>query len=72
MFFDFKHLFLMVQRAFLIVALVIFYCLFFGCAFLFDVISNRFIFRKAGAYNETFWREPLGYEPDMDDCMRQS
>jgi hypothetical protein len=60
-----------IQKILVTVLLVVVYSFGFGITYLCALIFKRdllFDMRKG----DSFWRQVKGYEPDMEDCLRQS
>lgn len=60
-----------VQSILVTVLLILVYFFGLGITYLFMLVFNRKVLFDMRSGN-TFWREAKGYEPDMEDCLRQS
>jgi len=60
------------QKVLITVLLTLLYVFGFGITFLFASLFKRRLLRRSGATGDTFWRAATGYEPGMDDSIRQS
>ena len=61
-----------VQKILITIFLTVLYIVGFGMTLVFIMIFKRSYLRAKRRDDETFWISASGYEPDMDDCMRQS
>ncbi len=64
--------FCLLQRIFVVVILSIIYFMFVGLCYIFALIFRRRIIIKRYQDSSSYWEDALGYDPDMEDCLRQS
>lgn len=61
-----------VQKVLITVLLFLTYTLGIGVLFLIAQVFVRKLLKNPPAQNDSYWMEPKGYTPDMEDCLRQS
>jgi len=61
-----------IQRVIIIVVLFVIYFFGFGITFIYVFIFNRQALRPKNKDDLTYWREAIGYEPDINDTFFQS
>ncbi len=61
-----------VQSWVMFVLLLFLYVVGFGITYLFTVVFDRRLLKPNPTKDGTFWSDARGYEPDMDDALRQT
>ena len=60
-----------IQKILITVLLIVIYFIGFGITYLCALIFKRDLLFDVRT-GDSFWRKAKGYEPDMEDCLRQS
>jgi len=61
-----------IQRALVVIFILITYFIVLGLFYPIVVLFYRNLFRPKAKKADSYWLEAKGYEPDMEDCLRQS
>ena len=61
-----------VQKVMITILLTILYFVGFGIAWALAWVFNRKIVKRDISTKDTYWEEADGYEPDMENSLRQS
>lgn len=61
-----------IQQVIIVISLVLVYSLGFGVTLIFVAIFKPKILRRDFKRKKSSWTNAEGYEPTLDDCLRQS
>ena len=61
-----------IQRALVVIFVFITYFVVLGLFYPIVALFYRNLFRPEAERADSYWLEAKGYEPDMEDCLRQS